>query len=210
MGLGINKDYFGGKLPTPSWSLIFEEPKQAYSICMTDIAREAVMLAGYYLFKDIDSLSEDDRLAVIKTMLERQKKWVEVYSDARVEELLVSGSCPIAVGVSPDIFKSMRENKAIEFVIPREGTFLSINSFVLPKTTKKEDLVYELLNYLYQPDILIVSSKQYGFCPPIKNVPNHTHGIFCPDAKQLSTMEFFRNVLSPDEIQEVWVSVLAH
>ncbi len=206
-GLGINKDFFGGAVPTPSWSLVFDKNKTPGSLCMTDGTREAIMLAGYYLYGSIDKINTPERLCGIKQLLQEQKTWVYIYSSFRVEELLASKSCPLAVGTSTDVWKVQREYPSIEFVIPQEGTFATIDSLVIPQATDKDAMVYQLINFLYRHDVVRHNSRKYGYCPPLTTVATEDQAVFCPTAEQFQHYHFFKNVLTRAQMQNVWIAV---
>ncbi len=205
-GFGINKNYFNGGLEHATWGLVFDEQQVPARICMIDSAREAILLAAHYLYGTIDTLHDPDHLQEVGALLSKQKKWVEVYTSARVEELLASSSSPLAVGTSPDVWKAAREYSHIGFVVPEDGSFITIDSFVMPKTTTKDALIYQLLNFLYRPGVLAQNSRNYGFCPPVNDVVGG-EGIFCPTPEQFKKFSFFRNVLTKQQMQDLWISV---
>jgi spermidine/putrescine transport system substrate-binding protein len=206
-GLGINKNYFGGTPPPATWGMVFDPQRMIPHICMLDSAREALLMAAFYLYGRIDLAFTPEQLQAIAQVLIEQKKNVDVYTSARAEELLASGSCPIAVGTSPDVWKAMREYPNIDFVIPHEGSFVTLDSFVMPAATAKDDLVYTLLNYLYKYEVLQHNSRKYGFCPPTTTVAAPEPGVMCPDAQQFKKLNFFRNVLTQAQIQDTWILV---
>lgn len=209
-GLGINTHYFKGDTRTVGWELLFDEQKVKYPICMTDDPRQAIMLATYYLYNSINALKNVENQAAIKNLLITQKKWVQVYTDSRVEEVLASGSCPVAFGLSSDVWKVMKEYDGIEFVIPKGTMFVGIESFVIPKKSQKTELIYQFLNFLYRPEIIRANSMLYGFCPPLKTVSVEAEKIICVSSTDLSRVEFFRNIIPDDILQHFWISVMAH
>jgi spermidine/putrescine transport system substrate-binding protein len=206
-GLGIDRRYFSHELPPAHWSLLFEN--NAYRVTMSDDPRRAILIAGKYLFGSIDALYSAERIAAIKQLLIEQKKWVELYSDIRGEEVLAAQSCPVALTISSDLSRVQREYPSLHFIIPEEGTFMTIDSCVIPRATTKQELVYQLLNFIYQPDIIAYHADKYGFCPPLLSVPPACH-VICPDEQQLKKMDFFRNVLPKDVIDRIWITVMAH
>lgn len=205
-GLGRNKTYFD-VLPQASWDLVFNKKVANYKICMTDGAREAILLAALYLYGSIDGINDPQKLQEITHLLIEQKKWVEVYTSLRVEELLASGGCPVAVGINADARKVMSENADIDFSIPREGSFMTIDSFVLLATSKKDEFAYKFINFLFRSDVIAHNSRIYGFCPPLAFMPGE--GVACPDEQTIRKLDFFRNVLSQQQIHDVWLKVMS-
>ena len=190
-GLGVNTRHFGGVTPVADWGMVFDKERAVKPLCMYDSAREAIMLAAFYLYGEIETIATPQKLHAIAQLLIAQKEWVDIYTNARVEELLASGSCPLAVGTSPDIWKAVREYPTIQFVV-QEGSFVTIDSFAIPAATYKDDLVYQLLNYLYQPDLIRHNSLKYGFCPPTTNVSTDQSGVYCPVPSNLKSCIFLK------------------
>jgi len=206
--IGINKHFFKGKYPEASWKLVFDENIAPQGIVMANNPREAVLLAAFYLFGSIDNLN-DDKMKKIRELLIKQKKWVEVYSDLRSDFLLSSGTCPVSVGTSGEIWQAVRWDEDLDFLIPQEGTFLLIDSIAISAKSTKGDLVCTFINYLYQPDVMWHHVEKYSIFPVTKDVPLSDEFIkpISRIWKEAKKLEFFRNVLSEDQVNEVWIEL---
>ena len=205
-GLGINKNFFDGSIPEASWALVFGKQPTNERIGMIDSAREAILLASLYLYGDI--AVTDQHLPALEKILSSQKEWVEIYTSSRAEEVLASGSCPVAVVTSTEIWKALREYPAIEFVVPKEGSFVTIDSCMLSAATHKNDEVYKLINFLYRPDIVRHNTHKYGFCSPVTGVEGM--GLPCYPHSVGGNILFFKNVLTRKQVQDLWTSVKSH
>jgi spermidine/putrescine transport system substrate-binding protein len=207
-GLGIDRDAFGGELPEATWALIFEKEYIKNRIGMTDSAREAIMIATQYLYGSIDALAKPGTLEAVQQILLKQKQWVEVYSDVRSGDLLASKSCAVVAALSPDITRLKKEYPNISFVLPKEGSFMLIDAFLIPVLSQKDELTYQFLNYLYRPEVVQHNIERYGFCSPVIDV-KADGGMECPivDRKNL---EFFRSVIPEFMINDIWVNLMAH
>lgn len=209
-GLGINRKFFADKKPFPTWGLIFDTKLIHSKVGMTDESLEAVLLAAYYLYGTIDIESTPEQLAAIKRLLQQQKKWVEAYSESRAEYLLVSESCPITVALSPDIYKAQKEHPYLDFIVPQEGSFVFIDSIVIPATTEKDDMIYEFINFLYRPEVLDHHREKFGFCSPVyEEVPRMPEN-FCPSSHQFKYLNFFKNVVPQSVVNDIWISVMSN
>jgi spermidine/putrescine transport system substrate-binding protein len=207
-GLGINKNYFNNQVPEGGWRLVFDKNYAVPHMSMLDSAREAIMLAAFYKYGTIEHLN-NEQLAAIEKILCEQKSWIDLYTSTRVEELLASGSCPLAVGTQADIWKAQRECSNIAFVIPQEGSFVTIDSFVIPKATQQDELVYTLLNFLYEQHVLEHNSAKYGFCSPLITSQVQVQEALCLSEQQFKRLHFFKNVLPLQAMQDIWISVKA-
>lgn len=209
-GLGIDKTYFKGQLPDPSWALIFDQRKAPASIGMLDAAREVVLLAALFLFGSCDIAMTPEHIGIIKKLLINQKAWVSAYTESSVEHLLLSKSCPVVVAMGPDILRIKRTNADIDFIVPKEGSFIVIDSFALPAKSTTSELVYQFINYLYRPDVLEHHRRKFGLCCPIKKMQAQQDRLFCPDDEQFAKMKFFKTTIPESLLNEIWIQLMAH
>ncbi|MDP3889197.1 MAG: spermidine/putrescine ABC transporter substrate-binding protein [bacterium] len=209
-GLGIDRDYFKGKKISKSWSLLFDERLAPPSIVMVDGARELTLIAAYYLFGPIDKLTPQ-QISLIKQLLQKQKKWVYAYTDLRAEYLVASKTVPVALVLSADIAAVMPYFEHVDFVVPQEGSFWIIDSFALSSTSKKEELVYQFLNYIYRAGVLQKYVDKFGFFPPTTNVqPTFSRGgLSIPSEQVIKKLYFFKNIVPEEVLNEIWIALKA-
>ena len=208
-GIGVNRNLFNGAAPEATWKLIFDSKVAPQGIGMSDESREAVLMAAYYLFGTIDLKYDRETVEAIKSLLIEQKKWVEAYSESRSEYLLTSNSCPVALALSPDIYKIKSEYPHIDFLVPQEGSFVFIDSIVVSAATEKDEMIYQFINYLYTAEVLEYHRKKFGFCSPVyEEVPLISEG-FCPSDEQLAKLNFFKDVIPQEVVNDIWIAVMS-
>jgi spermidine/putrescine transport system substrate-binding protein len=204
-GLGINKNYWREFPSTPTWGLIFDENLLHQKISVSEDPRALILLSALYLFGDIDQLTPV-HIDAIKKLLKKQKSRVEIYTDSRVEYVLASGVVPVAVALSGDLLKVMKNFDFIDFVLPQEGGFVVIDSFAMPATTKKDEFVYQFLNYLFRPDIVMQYVEKFDFFPAVK-VDVTFDGISAelaePTEAIFKNINFFKNIVSKEMLNDV-------
>lgn len=213
-GLGIDKEYFIEK-PLPSWNLIFDQTK-GYNVGMLNAPRDVLFIAAQYLFGSIDNLDQE-RLKHIRKLLIDQKKHVEAYTEAdvRVDSLLLSKTCPVVVSTTPFMAKIMKKYPTLDFLVPQEGSFMVIDNIALPATTTKDDYIYEFINYLYRPDVIKHHVATFAFFPATDDIneileQNHVpRSIIEAHHNYRNNLDFFRNVISPYALNEIWVALKA-
>lgn len=207
-GIGVNLNYFQGKKPPATWGLIFDKSLVPDPIGMTNYVREAVLITAQYLFGSIDALHDVGNRERVKQFLIENKSHVALYTDERSEDILLSEAVPAAVAQSSNVLRIKREHPHIDFVIPQEGSFLSIESIALSAKTTKEKQVYQFLNYLYRPDVIKHHSSTFATCPPINVAPEPHLGQFCIDTLQLK-LDLFRSVITEQQLNNIWISLMA-
>jgi len=202
-GIGINKNYFKYGMPSADWQMLFNASKNGYRVGMTDEAREAILLAAFYLFGTIDIEWSRENTDKIIALLTEQKKSVEAYTESRSEYLLTSEAVPVVFALSTDIYKAQQESPYLDFLLPQEGSFIFIDSIVIPKNTTKDDMIYQFINYLYSADSIEHHTNLYGFCSPLKTTENK----YC--SYQFDKLNFFENVVPQALVNEIWITVMS-
>jgi spermidine/putrescine transport system substrate-binding protein len=205
-GIAYDKNYFGESQPKPSWGLVFDPALSQKHTSMIDDARESILIASRYLFGSQASLTAE-QINQIQKLLIDQKKWVEVYTEDRANYLLASKACPVAVILSAVVARVMRDFKNISFFVPEEGSFLVIDSFVMPVSTEKDELVYTFLNYMYQPEVISYYINKFGYFSPIKSLSNDNSIIPIPTEDQFKKIDFFKNIISKKQMSDLWINL---
>lgn len=208
-GLGVDQRYFKDKELIPSWAMIFDPAVAPPSVGMINAPREAILIAAQYLFGKTDNLLAPGRIEKIKELLLTQKSMVETYTEMGIEYLLLSGSAPVVVAEAQDVVRIKHFADFVDFVLPQEGGFVLMDLFALPAKTKKDAMVYQLINFLYRNDILIVHRDKYGMCPPTIELQQQESDVFCPTEEQFSKMEFFKSDLSEETFFDIWLTLMA-
>lgn len=209
-GLGIDK-YFFTKPFTPSWNMIFDPKVVDYRIVMVNDPVEAIELAGFYLYGSTSSLSKN-QAEKVKDLLIQQKTWVAAYANSRADYFLATKSSPLVVASSSYIFRSKRNFAFIDFVLPKEGSFISIENLCIPKTCNKEPLVYQFINHLYQRESIRVYWNSFRLFPALDDKQDldfdpQAGKIFYGLAEDFKKYHFFKNLLPQQKIRDIWVEV---
>lgn len=206
-GFGINKDYFKEKQKF-SWQDLFDLESRAYMVGMRDDIRELIFIAAYYLFGTASNLT-DAQYTQIQELLITQKRNVIMYADERIDSLLISGTSPLVLTISGDISRVMSAYKSVDFVIPQEGSFVDIDSFVISSACKNKDAVYQFLNYLYSAPVLSYYAQHFRLSPPILNVNSYVKIplLVHPTEELFSQLRFFDTVIPQYRINAILVAL---
>jgi spermidine/putrescine transport system substrate-binding protein len=211
-GFGIDKDYFDLHPMTPSWGMIFDPNIVRYKIAMNNDPIEAVQLASFYLFGLTDDLN-GARTNAIRQLLIRQKPWVAAYANFRGDYFLATKNVALVVATSSYIFRSKRQFPFVSFIVPSEGSFLTIENFCIPKPSQKEDLILKFINFLCSPKSIAAHYDTYGQFPAalhpldiLQSDPEAKKLIFS-STEDFKNYHFIHNVLPEDEIRDIWVEV---
>jgi spermidine/putrescine transport system substrate-binding protein len=209
-GLAVDTNQFGGKLPSDSWSLAFDPAQKERSIGMLEDARELAAIAMLYYFGKVGNLSHEEWYK-LSALLRAQKKYVAIYSDLRADYLLLSKTCSVVISNNADVTNALRKDKNMTFIVPKEGSFWVIDSFAIPRSTDRDEFVYQFLNYLYQPEILSKYANKHGFMSPIQSVSIEAeqYGIpFTePTPELVSRLRFFPSSIPRQKLDALWIGL---
>jgi spermidine/putrescine transport system substrate-binding protein len=210
-GLGIDRDFFAAPF-RPSWKMIFDPDVVNYRIAMVNDPIEAIEMAGFYLYGPTSSLSLE-QANEIKNLLLRQKAWVEAYASARADYFLATKNCPLVVTSSSYIFRSKRDFDFIDFFIPEEGSFISIENLCIPKTSDKDFLVYQFINHLYQAQAIHAYWDSFRIFPALNDKKQvldfdfQSAKLFYDLSESFKKYQFFRSLLPQQKTRDIWVEV---
>lgn len=218
-GIGLNLDYFENKIPENiEWQLLFSHNQEYKPIGMMENILQLFSIATFYLngnttfLAGIEKISKQEIIKTTLQMLIMQKKYrrVTAYTECRIEYMLASGECAACLCSSADIAKMVSHFDNIAFIIPKEGTFASLDSFTITSQTSKDDLIYTFLNYLYTSNVMGKYVEKFQFPSPLKTVKTDTPpaGISF-DIYNHVPVNAFANWLTPEEIEYIWLSLHA-
>jgi spermidine/putrescine transport system substrate-binding protein len=218
-GIIFSKSIFRDVPDKISLSLLFENPKlykgsmlESYKICMIDDCREALFFAYLYLFKEFKHFSSE-RLEKMKNVLINQKNWVESYSNQELKYYLLSGTVKVALAQLVHVKKLVEENGVFDFKIPEEGSLISIENLVIPKTSNHADLAHKFINFILSKEVAHKNSSFYGFNTTNrlsyeyidKKSLDNKH--FYPDDAMFKKMHLLGNAIPLKVFEDIWLTV---
>lgn len=209
-GIGVNSKFFKDKPFEASWRLVFEN--FGYKIAMVNDPIQAVLISDLYLYGKVAPVDEA-QLKSIKKLLMTQKSWVEAYADFRADYFLATGSCPVALASSSYIWRTKQMFPFIDFIIPKEGTFITIENFCIPSKSEKDQLTYQFINALYSTSSMHQHFQMRGIFPAtrMKEVPMKMdpmmEALFHSTKEDFQQYHFNQQIAPPQQILDLWVEL---
>lgn len=170
--------------PVDSWSILWNE-KYADQILMQNSVRDAFGIALKYLGYSLNS-TDLDELQAAKELLTEQKPLVQAYVVDQVRDKMISGEAAIGVIYSGEAIYTQSENQNLEYVIPKEGSNIWIDSWVIPKNAQNKENAETFINFLCRPDIAKMNFDYITYSTP--NIP--ARELIEDDAIRNSTIAF--------------------
>lgn len=210
--LGIDKNYFATHPFIPSWKMIFDPDQISYRITMINDPVQAIYIASFYLYGPVSYIS-DAELPKVIDLLTTQKKYVNAYADFRGDYFLATKNSAVVLCSSSYLWRTMRKFPFVGYVMPKEGSFISIENICIPKTSQKEHLTYQLINYLYTRASMKTHYDTYGIFPATMDVlqdlevDEPTFNLISLEGKEFQTLLFTQVVTSQEKLRDAWIQV---
>lgn len=212
-GFGIDTDVFNDSNPAPStWDHLFKEELIHYKIAMTNDPVEAFCIASLYLFGKKEGLTKKE-IQQVKHLLIEQKKHVEAYAVPRSDYVLGSKNAAVALTLSAYILRSQEYFNFIQFMIPKNQTFISIENISIPTSVRHESNAYEFLNFLYQPEHLSKACNSFGVFPATMSATPFLKNkkAFFEIQKEITDdsyeLLFFKHLCPERELRLLWTEI---
>ena len=200
--------------PVDSWTILWD-PKYKDNILMQDSVRDAFMVAlktkGYSMNTlDLDELTE------AKNYLLEQKSLVQAYVVDQVRDKMIGNEAALGVIYSGEAIFTQRENPDLEYVIPKEGTNVWIDAWVVPKNAKNVENAEKFIDFMCRPDIALMNFDYITYSTPndaardlIEDEEIRNSKIAFPDLSQYNDLETYTYLgQEGDELyNELWKEV---
>ena len=195
VGILYNKSMV--KEPVDSWDILWN-PKYKDSILMQDSVRDAFAIALKRLGHSINS-TEVDQLAAAAEDLMEQKPLVQAYVVDQVRDKMIGNEAALGVIYSGEAGYTKRENPDLEYVIPKEGSNVWIDSWVIPKNAQNKENAEKFINFMCRPEIALMNFEYLTYSTPnlkaremIEDEEIRNSKILFPEPEDLSNCETFQ------------------
>jgi spermidine/putrescine-binding protein len=174
--------------PPDSWQILLD-PRLRGKMTQMDDGRDVI---GSWLRYRGHSLNSRDpqQLAVAEQDAITAKKNLKAYISAPVKGQLISGDVWVAQLWNGDASQAKLEQPHIDYVIPREGCTIWIDSVVMPRASRHKRAAHEFMNYILRPDVGAAISDFTGYGSPNRAAMSRiTHPVPYPTAAELARLE---------------------
>ena len=214
VGILYNKTMIEEGDTVDSWEILWDE-KYKDNILMQDSVRDAFMVTEKLLGYDINTTNEEELKACADKLIE-QKPLVQAYVIDQVRDKMIGGEAALGVIYSGEAIYTQRENEDLEYVIPKEGTNVWIDSWVIPKNAQNVENAEIFLDFLCRADIALKNFDYITYSTPNKaareliedeEIRNST--IAFPTAEMLANSNVFNYIGEEGDAlyEEYWSKV---
>jgi spermidine/putrescine-binding protein len=154
---------------------------------MLDDPRETI--GATLLWKGLSvNATEPASLEMAKRLLLEQKPLVKTYNASNFEDVLLSRDVWIAQGWNGQFAKVMDVDHDLEYVIPKEGASLFVDSLVIPASAPHPALAHAFIDFTLEAEIaaeicrtMRYSTPNQAAVPLLPEDIRRNHAIFPPD-----------------------------
>ena len=171
-GIGYNvkavQKILGPDAKIDSWDIIFKPENLAKfkdcGIHMLDSADDIFPAALGYLGLDPNSTKQAD-LEKAADLVSKIRPYVRKFHSSEYLSALATGEICLVVGWSGDIMQARsraaeaKSDVEIGYAIPKEGAQMFFDNLAIPTDANNVTEAYELINYLYRPEIAAKNSN---------------------------------------------------
>ena len=182
--------------PVDSWDILWDE-KYADNILMQDSVRDAFMVALKRAGYSMNTLDQDE-LTAAKNDLIAQKPLVQAYVVDQVRDKMIGNEAALGVIYSGEAIYTQRENPDLEYVIPKEGTNVWIDCWVVPKNCNNMDNALKFIDFMCRPDVAVKNFEYITYSTPnngarelIEDEDIKNSEIAFPNLSQYSDLETY-------------------
>ncbi|HEU0108945.1 MAG TPA: spermidine/putrescine ABC transporter substrate-binding protein, partial [Vicinamibacteria bacterium] len=145
-----------------SWGALWDERFRG-RILMLDDARETLGAALKWKGQSVNT-TDPASLALAQRALVAQRPLVRAYNSSNFEDVLLSGDVWLAQGWNGQFARAMAQDGDIQYVVPREGSMLFLDSLAVPIGAPHPELAHAFLDYVMEAEVAaeICRTMQYS------------------------------------------------
>ena len=170
VGLVYNKNNVDiDKLDKLGWSIL-KDKEYAGRIFMYDSERDSFMVALKALGYSMNTENMDEINKAYEWLCDLHDTMSPAYVTDEVTDAMINNEKDIAVVYSGDAAFIISQNEDMGYYMPKEGTNVWSDGFVIPSNAKNPKLANEFINYMISYDSAMDSSIEVGYTSANKKV----------------------------------------
>jgi spermidine/putrescine-binding protein len=162
VGIAYNKSRVA-KAPT-SWNDLLD-PAYKGKLVVLDAAREVLGAATQATGKSLNT-TDSNELKAAGDWLKKLAPSVASWDSDNPKAALIAGDAIAGIVWNGEAALAMGENKDIEYLLPKEGGVLWLDSLSIPKTSKSSYTAHAFINYVLRPDVAAKIGEAFPYGSP--------------------------------------------
>lgn len=152
--------------PVDSWSVLFDK-KYANNVFMLDSIRDSMGIALKYLGYSMNTRNAAEMAAAAQLLIkQKQDGIVKAYQVDETKDKMVMGEAALALMYSGDALYAMDLAENLAYVVPKEGSNVWVDTFVIPKTAKNVEYAELFIDFMSRPEIAKLNCEEIWYSSP--------------------------------------------
>lgn len=178
-----------------TWDVLWD-PKYDDEILMQDSVRDLFAVALKRLGYSLNSTDEQE-LQEAKESLIEEKPLVQAYVVDEVRDKMVGGEAKMGVIFSGEAEYTRELNPDMAYVIPREGTNVWIDSWVITSGSRHKDAAEKWIDYMCRADVALKNFEYIYYSTPntaaaeLMDEEERNNDVLFPDLSQYGNLEAY-------------------
>ncbi|MBI9012682.1 MAG: ABC transporter substrate-binding protein [Clostridiales bacterium] len=198
--------------PVDSWSILWSD-EYKNQILMNNSQRDSIMVALKLLGYSMNT-TDSAELEEAKNLLLEQRDLVLAYVVDNGKDMMINEEAAFLVTWNGDAIWLIDENPNLDYVIPKEGSNIWIDSMVIPADAKNVDNAHKFIDFMLREDIAYLNTDYVGYSTPntkafdMLDDSMKNNVIAYPDLDQLNGMEVFIDLGEDLELyNDIWLEI---
>ncbi len=149
-----------------SWRDLWNPEYQKFGIVMQNSVRDTFMVAEMILGLDMNTTKEADLQKTLDLLME-QKPIVQSWKNDEARDELIERNAGIGMIYSGEYLYCTEKNADLAFCIPKEGTNVWFDCFVIPKNAKNVSAAEQFIDFMLRAESGLKTFDELGY--PIPN-----------------------------------------
>lgn len=160
-----------------SWGVMWDE-RYEDNILTFNNPRDAFAIAQMLLGIDLNTTSEADWRAAADKLIEQNSVLQGRVMD-EVFNKMQQGNAAIAPYYAGDFLTMQEINPSLDFVYPKEGTNIFVDSICVPKNAQNYEAAMLYINFLLEPEVALANAEYICYASPNTAVTNNPDYALC-------------------------------
>jgi len=187
---------------------VFLRPELRGKMTMLDDLRDVIGAFLRYRGFSINSTTPVELEAARQDAI-AAKNNLKAYLSAPVKAQLIAGDVWLAQMWNGDAAQARREQPALRWMLPKEGSTLWIDSLVVPASAPHPRAAHEFINYTLRPEVGAAISAATGYGSPNQaSMPLIADPVPYPSENELARLEIQKDLGRASELwDEIWTQI---
>lgn len=166
VGVVFNPNLLPKPLTFDSWEDLWD-PSLKNKVFLVDSTREVIGMGLNSIGESLNA--KDDKLLekATKKLIKLSPNIKGIIGD-EITPLMVNNEAVVALTWSGQAMDMMYENEELDYNVPKEGSNLWFDSFVIPKTSDNIDGAHKFINFMLDAEVAAQNAEYVGYATPNK------------------------------------------